>query len=494
MRINKLYLSLIIYLFVVGSLNAQDKGNTKLNRDSLLNSITNIDKRLKGVSVRDTSAGFSAPIKIDTAYANRIDFNFTPQRNKKGLLVVDNNWTPFSDNVTFRDTVVFDPAFLPVIFDGNIIPANIDFMPKKALDTANEFHLIPPESTFKPQLDRIQRVQDMRRYYYTNNPGRVNMNVFNFADPEILRETAVVEKKNIFKELVTADDAVSITKPEVEKIQIKPVYWIKTGEHSLQINQNSFSKNWSGGGTNNFSVLSYHKITLNYKKNKLSFNNTIEWRLNLQQNSADTLRKINTTDDFLRTYSVLGISAFIKKWSYTATLEVKTPLFSGFPINSDTKTRAIFSPLLVNAGIGMGYTLENTSKSDKYKKTKLTLDLAPLSVNYTYVGDEGVDETKFGIDENKKSRLDFGSTINANLTINFNRFSGFSSRWKYFTNYEKALVESENKFTMSFNRFLSTSIYYYLKFDDGVGISNKSKGWGYFQYNQVIGFGLTYTW
>jgi hypothetical protein len=214
----------------------------------------------------------------------------------------------------------------------------------------------------------------------------------------------------------------------------------------------------------------------------------------MQRNSADEVRKINITDDYIRTYSVLGISAFIKKWSYTATLEIKTPLFNGYPTNSEIKSRAIFSPLQVNTGIGMSYALEKTSKKDKYKKTKLTFDLSPLSVNYTFVGDNGVDETKFGVEKDKKSRMDFGSTVNVNLAVNFNRFSGFTSRWKYFTNYEKVLVESENKFTMSFNRFLSSSFYYYIKFDDGVGRSNRSKGWGYLQYNQSLGFGLAYTW
>lgn len=494
MNVNKFSLGLIIFLFVFDSTNAQNAGNTNVKKDSLLNNITNLNRRIKDASYRNISTGFSAPLKIDTAYAGQLtDAVFLPQRNKQGMLVLENNWMPFEENISFRDTVIIDPVFLPVIFDGRVLPDNMDFI-SKTPDSTLEFHLLPRESTFAPELDRMQHVRTMRRYYFMNNPQRISISTSNFVDSEKLKEAAVVEKKNVFKELLTTDEAISISKPEVEKIQIKPVYWLKNGEHSLQINQNSFSHNWSAGGNNNFSVLNYHKITLNYKKNKITFNNTIEWRLNMQQNSADTLRKINITDDYLRTYSVLGVSAFIKKWSYTATLEVKTPLFNGFPINSKNKARAIFSPLQVNTGIGMGYTLEKTSKKDKYKKTKLTFDLAPFSLNYTIVGDKSVDVTKFGVESGKKSRLDFGSTVNANLTLGFNRFSGFTSRLKYFTNYEKVLVESENKFTMSFNRFLSSSVYYYLKFDDGVGVANRSKGWGYFQYSEVIGFGLSYTW
>jgi hypothetical protein len=47
---------------------------------------------------------------------------------------------------------------------------------------------------------------------------------------------------------------------------------------------------------------------------------------------------------------------------------------------------------------------------------------------------------------------------------------------------------------MALNRYLSTSIYAYLRYDDGVPVDKKAKGWGYFQFNEIIGFGLSYTW
>jgi hypothetical protein len=492
MRIFKFCVSLIIYLFVAGSIFAQNTGSSDLKKDSLLNNITNISKRIGNISSRDTSAGFSAPLKIDTVYAG-IDTDFGAERDEKGLLIPENNWIPFTENVTFRDTVIFDPAFLPVIFDGRILPDDMDFMPKKS-DSPGDFRLIPEKSTFAPELARMQHAQNMRRLYYMSNPQRIRLSAFNFVASEVLRDAAVVERRSVFKDLLTTDDAIAIARPELEKIEIRPVFWITHGEHSLQVNQNSISPNWNTGGNNNFNMLNYHKITLNYKKNKISFNNTIEWRLNMQQNSDNELRSINITDDNLQINSVLGISAFIKKWSYTITLETKTPLFNGYPVNSENKVRAILSPLQTNAGIGMEYKMEKVSKEDRYKKTTLSFDLAPFSLNHTFVGDKDVEVTRFGVEKDKRSRLDFGSTIKANLSVNFNRFSRFTSRLTYFTNYERALMESENRFNMSFSRFLSASLYYYLRFDDSVGHANKRKGWGYFQYNQQAGFGLSYTW
>lgn len=268
---------------------------------------------------------------------------------------------------------------------------------------------------------------------------------------------------------------------------------MKSGEHSLQINQNQYSDNWYAGGNNNYSVINYHKILLNYKKDKVSWNNTIEWKLNFQKTPADTLHNLSISEDYLRAYSVVGLS-LNSKWSYTLTNEIKTPLFRSYKINSSNPKSALFSPLVVNTGIGMTYSLSRNSKVDKYRKLALSFDLSPLSINYTFVGDDAVDETNFGVTKGKKAKLDIGSTYNANLTYNYNRNATLSSRLKYFTSYSKVIVESENKFNFAFTRLLSSTIYLYLRYDDGVASSKRDASLGYFQYNELIGFGLNYNW
>lgn len=486
MRKFKIYLSFItIFLSCFLSVHAQDK---TINKDSLLNNITNVDIQLKKYLLKDTTIGFSAPIKIDTAITERMLEDYQPERDENGLLILKRDWIPFGEYVLFRDTVIFDPGLLPVVFDGRLLPSDMDFLDEKA---ETNVHLISPDSTFAPQLARMERINESRRNYYLTNPLKIKLNALAFEDIPVIHDN-VVERNSPLRELLSADDPIEITTPEVDKIEIKPVFWIVNGEHSLQGNQNSFSNNWSGGGDDNFSIINYHKMTFNYKKDKITFDNLVEWRLNLQRVSGDTIRQMNITDDFFRTYSKFGIAAF-KKWSYTSNLEIKTPLFQGYPINSNEMSRAFLSPLTINWGIGLGYKLEKISSKDKHKRLDLTLDLAPGSLNYTLVSNSKVDPTKFGVDEGKKSNLDFGSTINATFFYGFNRYSKFTSRLKYFTNYEKALLESENKYTIALNRYLSASAYLYLRYDDSVGPENKGKH-GYLQYNQNLGFGLSYTW
>jgi hypothetical protein len=483
-----------MFFTVFAPVSAQNTGNAGANKDSLLNKITDINARLKEISIRDTTKGFSAPLKIDTAYMYKIHrANLQPPRDENGLLIVKRDWVPFDHYKSFKDTVIFEPAFLPVVFDGNILPSQLDLGPKDTATVQSKpFHLISPDSTFAPMLKRAEKIEAMRRMYYMNNPQRIKLNALEFKGASVINEK-VVEQRNPWKELITADNPVELNTPEIEKIRIKPVYWIKNGSHKLDLSQNGFSDNWSG--ENNFNIYSEHKANLNYKKNKIYFNNQLEWRLSIQQMKADTVNKVNILDDLFRTYSSFGVNAF-KNWSYSSNLEMKTPLFNRYNVNDPNKVRqrAFLSPFELNLGVGMRYSKEIVSKADKYRKFNITADISVLSLNYKYVKSDTVEETWFGIEKGDKAKTEYGSTYNLNASYSRNRYTNFTSRLKYFTNYERVYMELENSMNFKLNSYFSASLYLYVKYDDNIPYDRKDTKWGYFSYYQRIGFGLYYSW
>jgi len=462
----------LVFLFVISSVSIT-AGN---NRDAVpakpeqQDIIRNLQRR---------------PYQIDTtAYYTR---------GANGLIIMPpEDWDPFPYNVKFRDTVIYNPAYLPVVFDGKILPPGLDFLPKDSSKSSVKFRLIPEEETFAPKIKKANQIQALRRNFYTdmNNVRDVRYSVSELKEvPKLDEEVAI--KRNIFNDLITAEDPISISPIELEKATPEFIYWIKHGEHSLQASHNFISDNWQGGGNSNYVIRNYHKFTLNYQKDKITFNNVLEWKLNLQKVFHADKHGTNISEDLLRLENVFGFKAF-NKWSYSARLETRTPLFQSYPVNSDDKNTALFSPLNLNLSIGMNYALEKKFASDKAKNLKLSQSISPLSLNYIYLSDTTI-VNRQGVETGKRSKLDIGSSINTDLTFNFNRYFSWVSRLKYFTDYDYSYLEFENKFRMELNRYLSTEMLFYFRFDDRE-TARWEKRLGYFQLNEMITFGLNYRW
>ncbi|MDR1527452.1 MAG: DUF3078 domain-containing protein [Dysgonamonadaceae bacterium] len=392
----------------------------------------------------------------------------------------------------------FNPYFLPPVFDGSFpnetlvqIPLPEDRDAKKSI-FAPEWTI--PVSIFTPQQAFIEHLRkEAYRNFLRNHIASIKYVWSDFSgevervepiQPSVIQNAFTVEadynKKNI---------------DHSTRFVPKRKYWIMKWSSLLQFSQNYISKNWYNGGVGNQNLISVQKFTFNYSKNKMQFNNLIEWKLSFYTNPNDTLRSFRIGEDLVRTYSDLGLKAFKDKFFYSSNLEIKTKLFRSYKENSQVYTSSLLSPLQINMGIfGIKYQLNKTSKKDKNKKVNLAVDLSPLSIQYTWVANSDVlNQNRYGIPVDKSFLLDVGSTLNAKITVNFNKQVTFSSRAKYFTNYEKAIFESENELNLSLNRYFSTRLYLYGRFDDTPKIKRDNR-LGYVQLNEVLSFGFNYTW
>lgn len=413
-------------------------------------------------------------------------------RGSNGLIVMPQEEIQyFSLDVTFRDTIIINPAYLPVVFSGELIPEDLDLRTKSKRSDKKSFELINDDETFAPLLKTAEDLKNLRNMYAVVHPDKVKYKMRDLrAQREVRKEEEkIIASRNVFQDLIKAEAVSSLSKPEVEKVVPKRIYWLKNGEHKLQVSQNHITDNWYKGGNSNFAVKNEHLFTLNYAKDKVKFDNTLEWRLSFQKTPADTLRSITITEDLVRLKSVFGYKAF-NKWYYSSSLLTETQLFNSYPINSDERRTALFAPLKVELGIGMTYSLEKSFESDKYKKVRYSIDLAPLSGKMVYVGDDKVSKRE-GVEDGKTTKLDYGSKVESSLTFSFNRYTTWTSRFKYFTNYEYVEGEFENKLDLALNRYLSTTLYLYLRYDDR---GTKDSTFGHIQMYEMVSFGLNYKW
>lgn len=426
--------------------------------------------------------------KLNTFFSKNDSIN---SRNENGTIRFERYYNEDAlQGMTFRDTLFYNPLFLPVIFNGKILPLGFNlYNPKKNTESGQ---LINRDETFAPKLNRAKFIQSVRRNYYINYPDRVNYSILDFAsNPPPIKGEDVLEGFDPFKEPISSETSFSLDMPTIEGAEIKRKYWVLSGANSLQFSQNYFSDNWHKGGISNLNINSLQKINLNYRKDKMRFNNTLEWQLSVFNAPEDTLRKYSIGQDLIRYFGDFGVDAFIKRWSYSLNLEVRTQFFNSHKPNSTELLSSFLAPLYVNTGIGFKYDLDEKSKKVRHRRIRMKLHLAPVSVNFKYVGNDKVDVTRFGIEENKKSSIDFGSTVINELIYDFNRYITWTSRLKFFTNYNNIDSEFENTLDMALTNAFSTRIYLHLRYDDSAPADPRFK---YLQVNEMLSFGLNYKW
>ena len=467
---------------------------------NIFRNITDIEKLIQRGSDEAHPTQVIAPANSDAVFPSDTTFKHrrnTPldslyHRKANGTLQLPDK-LPNEETLRglgFRDTIFYNPLFLPMIFTGKILPPDLSFYSSEEPSTKGL--LIPQENTFAPQLNHLEFVRETRRRFYSNFPDRVKLSAFQFDNlPATSNDKDVIETFNPFKELISTETSYSLNAPKVDGVEIGRKYWISSGEHTLQLSQSYFSSNWYKGGVNNLNFINNHILRFNYKKDKVRFNNTLEWRLSLFTAPDDTTRRFRIGDDLIRYFGDFGIDAFIKKWSYSANMEVKSQIFNNYPSNSKELRSAFIAPLYVNGGIGLKYNLDKKSETVRHRRVRLNLHLDPISFSLRYVGNPNVKETRYGIDAGKTSKIDLGSTVTGNLIYDFNRYVTLSSRLRYFTSYKKVEAELENSLNMALTNAFSTKFFLYLRYDDGVPPDPKFK---HLQINQLLSFGLNYKW
>lgn len=265
----------------------------------------------------------------------------------------------------------------------------------------------------------------------------------------------------------------------------KPNFWIFAGDYYLQFLQNYVSSNWYKGGESNYSMLGSITMQANYNnKQKVKWDNKLELKLGYQTSRGDSVHKYKTSSDLIRYTSKLGLQA-TKKWYYTIQMIGQTQFTKGNKSNDTFVYSDFMSPFNLNLSVGMDYTVDWLKH-----KLKGSAHLAPLALNWKYVGREAL-ATRYGLDEGKHSMTDYGSECTFDLAWQIAENIKWKTRLYGYTTYKRAEVEWENTFTFQFNRYISTNIFVYPRFDDGVARKDDNSYWQFKEYASV-GFSYSF--
>lgn len=519
MKVNKLSFGIVFVLMLISSLQAREQITDQFNTALIMRPGMNV-QQFDSLDILTVDSIELNHIKdLRTVFENQNKTYSTPKAPgenllrflKKDELEISNEamyWAEmvrdasyyFDDYVTFRDTVIVDPIFLPIIFRGDkftdeeLTFYSMDFLKPKF----KKEKLYKPVISFEDFMRRKESGKMAIRYIEQKHPSYIRYTEKSMPT-ELLKTTAIKKQ--------TYDDIVLKVESDADFSDVTPVkfiperqYWISGFESAVQFSQNYVSENWHKGGSSNLNLFTKNVLSYNYVKDKVQIINELEYRATIYTASKDTENRYKIGDDVLRLHNNIGYKAF-NKWSYTFDTELKTQLFKNFKENSKQKQAAFIAPFTATFGVGMKYDLKKQFLSSKHKNVSLAVNLAPLSLKYMYSNIKDPEEIDLGrhgfkIDETtnmyENSFAEFGSNIDAQLVFNFSRNITWQSRLNYFTSYDNVKAEFENTLILGISRFFTTRINLHLRFDDTT--ENSDPDLNYWQVNELLSFGFNYRW
>ena len=254
--------------------------------------------------------------------------------------------------------------------------------------------------------------------------------------------------------------------------------WRKEATLMLQVTQNYVTSNWYQGGSSSFAGLGIAKGQINYITERFTWENTGEWRIGGSTVSADSLHKVNTTDDLLRLYSKANYRIVPKLYT-SLSAELETRLLPTYKSNSMDLKSAPFSPLRFNVGFGLDY-----------KPVKnLSISFSPLSYKVIHIMDTArVSVTDYGLELGTQTQHNIGSSLRVEYLWKPVREVAIESKFYMYTNYRHVELDLEVNCDFIINRFMSARLMLHPRYDSSVIMTGDTHAKIQFRELLSIGF------
>lgn len=275
--------------------------------------------------------------------------------------------------------------------------------------------------------------------------------------------------------------------PEIVPVEVmvkRPNFWKFNGDYSLQFLQNYVSGNWYKGGESNYSALASLVMQANYNnKQKVKWENRLELKYGMQSSRSDSLHSFKSTEDLIRLTSKLGLQA-TKRWYYTVQFIGNTQFSPSYRSNDSKIYSAFAAPLNINLSIGMDYSVDWMNH-----RLKGNFHLAPLAYNMKYTRMLEL-TSRLGINDGNHFLHDFGSEFTVDLEWRLMDLLTWKTRLYGYSTYKRTELEWENTFTFRFNRYISSQVFIYPRFDDGV---RRDSHYAFWQFKEFASIGFQYS-
>ncbi|KAA9041567.1 DUF3078 domain-containing protein [Ginsengibacter hankyongi] len=295
----------------------------------------------------------------------------------------------------------------------------------------------------------------------------------------------VVIYNNVSAQDQTVKDMLAKAMKEIKKEKIDSgKAWKTGGLFNLNLGQGSQS-NWAAGGDDfSLSIASYLGFYSFYKKDKYSWDNTIDFNYGLVNTTSLGTRK---NDDRIDLLSKFGY-ALSPKLDAAALFNFHSQFSKGYNYKSDG-TKDLLSDFLAPAYLLVSFGLN-------YKPVKgLSIFVSPVTSRWTIVNNDTLSaKGTYGVTPGKKVKNVLGAFASMTYLTDLNKTITYNGRLDLFSNYEhnpqKVDVMMNNIFTAKLSRLLTASLSLSLIYDDDVKLFGPNHDSPALQLKSLLAAGL----
>jgi hypothetical protein len=264
-------------------------------------------------------------------------------------------------------------------------------------------------------------------------------------------------------------------------LDLKVNYWKNWVTFGINVNQASFTNNWSGGGVNSIAFGTNFNYKVDYTKENLNYVSEVIFQYGKLKNRNQLERK---TNDRIFWDNKLGFK-FSKNWNFFGSVSFESQFDNGY---SYSTANGIESRTLISQFMAPGYLTE--SLGFEYKPNKFFwLRIGTGTARQTFVLDKTISLSKknYGVDPGKRFRNELAFQLVSSFEKDIAKNVNLKSRYSMFANYEH-LNNVDHRLdatlTARINRFVNTSINTIAIYDDDASTK--------IQASQALSLGLIY--
>lgn len=263
-----------------------------------------------------------------------------------------------------------------------------------------------------------------------------------------------------------------------------PRTWKKGGLYGINISQGSLS-NWAAGGDDfSLSINSVLSLFAFYKKDKHSWDNTLDFNLGYVNTTSLGSRKNDDRIDLLSKYGY----ALNSKLNLAGLINFRTQLFKGYTYDENAV------PTLSSTFLSPAYLLFSPGLDFK-PNADLSIFVSPITARWTIVKDDSLSaKGLYGVTPGRHSNSELGAFASVNYLKEFNKVFSYKGRLDLFSNYKRNPKNVDLYFTNVLNiklsQILAITWSVDMIYDDDVRLFGENNDGAALQLKSLIGIGL----